>query len=233
MAAGSVPTMEGGETRPQPISEARTQELDDPSVRLVCLIRPALAAMEYATVGLFSSEPAVAAESIASAYEALSTLRYELEDQAAANLAADSRSAMAVLPTTIADAHINAEAEHMGQLARELSDIARTRRAWATIPSQLLDILRELSQVCLDAAVKAAEVVESHGTVVGAEVNYAEKVKRLLQLLYQHFLLRTVGIDVEAAVDLTFAARCYERYSEHAVAVVHRAALLAVGAPPK
>ena len=37
--------------------------------------------------------------------------------------------------------------------------------------------------------------------------------------------------DVHAAIDLTLAARAYERYAEHAVAVAHRAALLAVGAP--
>ena len=233
LAAGSVPTMEGGEIRPQPTIGARAEEFDDASVRLIRPIRLAVAAMKYATAGLLSPEPAVADEGIGSAYEALSTLRYELEDQAALNLVAYSRSAMSDLPTTIAVAHINAEAERMGLLARELADIAGTRRTWASIAPKLLDMLRELSEVCLEAAVKAADVVESPGTAVGAEVDCTEEVKRLSDLLYQQLLFETAGIDVHAAVDFTFAASCYERYAEHAVAVAHRATLLAVAAPPK
>ena len=51
------------------------------------------------------------------------------------------------------------------------------------------------------------------------------------QSLFQQLLSWSAGIDVDAAIDLTLAARAYERYAEHAVAVAHRAALLAVGAP--
>jgi phosphate uptake regulator len=49
--------------------------------------------------------------------------------------------------------------------------------------------------------------------------------------MYRQLLSRTGVIDVDAAIDLTFAARCYERYAEHAVAVAYFGALLAEGAP--
>lgn len=206
------------------------QELEGPSAQLVDLIRTALAAMRHATAAVF--ETARPAEnSIGAAYEALFTLHHEIEDHAAVLLACRARSTAAELPATIAAVHINAEAERMGQLAREVADIARTRRAWASISAPLLGVFRELTEVCLDIAVKAADVVESHGTVGVAELDGGDKVDRLQQLLYRQLLSRSDVIDVDAAIDLTLAARCYERYAEHAMAVARHGALLAVGGP--
>jgi phosphate transport system protein len=222
-------TVVGGDQRPKPISGAWAQEFEDPNTRLVYLIRPALAGMRHATAALFSPDHP-ADDDIGAAYEALSTLRRELEDQVAAHMAARTRSGVAGLAATVAAAHINAEAERMGQLAREVADIARTRRAWASIPAPLLGVLRELSEVCLDIAMKAANIVESPGIGV-AEADRGNEADRLEQKLFEHLLSRSAGIDVDAAIDLTLAARAYERYAEHAVAVAHRAALLAVGAP--
>ena len=225
-----LPTVAGGEQRPNPIGGAQAQEFEGPSTRLMYLIRPALEGMRHATAALFGlGHPA--ADDIDAAYESLSTLRHELEDQAAAHMAARARSTVAELPATVAAVHIHAEAERMGQLAREVADIARTRRAWASIPAPLLGVLRELSEVCLDMAVKAANVVESHGKVGVAEVDRGDEVDRLEQSLFQQLLSWSAGIDVHAAIDLTLAARAYERYAEHAVAVAHRASLLAAGAP--
>ena len=80
-------------------------------------------------------------------------------------------------------------------------------------------------------AFKAANVVESHGEVGVVEVDRGDEVDRLEQALFAQLLPLSAGIDVDAAIDLTLAARAYQRYAEHAVAVAHRAALLAVGAP--
>jgi phosphate transport system protein len=223
-------TVVGGEQRPKPTGGAWAQELEDPSTRLVYLIRPALEGMRHATAALFGPDNPVA-DDIGAAYEALFTLNCELEDHAAVHLAARARSAVAGLAETVATVYINAEAERMGQLAREVADIARTRRAWASVPAPVLGVLRELSEVCLDMAVKAAIVVESHGKIGVAEADRGHEADRLAQSLFQQLLSRPDGIDVYAAIDLTLAARAYERYAEHAVAVAHRAALLAVGAP--
>ena len=223
-------TVVGGEQRPKPIGGAWAQEFEDPSTQLVYLIRPALEGMRHATAALFSPDHP-AANDIGAAYEALFTLRRELEDQAAAHMAARARSPVAGLAATVAAVHINAEAERMGQLAREVADIAPTRRAWKSIPAPLLGVLRELSEVCLDIAVKAANVVETHGKVGVAEADRGDEADRLEQSLFEQLLSRPAGMDVHAAIDLTLAARAYERYAEHAVRVAHRAALLAVDAP--
>jgi phosphate transport system protein len=223
-------TVVGGEQRAKPISGAWSQESENPSTQLVYLIRLALEGMRHATAALFSPDH-LAADDIDAAYEALFTLRRELEDQAAAHMAARARSAVAGLSATVAAVHINAEAERMGQLAREVADIARTRRAWASIPAPLLGVLRELSEVCLDIAVKAANVVETHGKVGVAEADRGDEAGRLEQSLFDQLLSRSAVMDVDAAIDLTLAARAYERYAEHAERVAHRAVLLAVGAP--
>jgi phosphate transport system protein len=211
--------------------EARAQEQTGMTAQLVDLIRLTSTAMSHATAALFSTD-APAAASIAAAYETVSALRHELEDHAAVLLALHAQSRVPELPATIAAVHINAEAERMGQLAREVADIARTRRAWASIPAPLSGVLRELSEVCLDTAAKAADVVESHKTIGVAELTGGDdNMNRLRQLLYQQLLSNFGAIDVDAAIDLTLAARCYERFAEHATAVAHRGALLAVGAP--
>ncbi len=83
-----------------------------------------------------------------------------------------------------------------------------------------------------DIATKASDVVESRGTVGVAELaGGSDNVNRLQLLLYRQLLSQSGVIEVDAAIDLTLAARCYERYAEHAVAVAHRGALRAVGAP--
>jgi phosphate transport system protein len=201
------------------------------TAQLVDLIRLASTAMSHATAALFSTD-ARAADDTAAAYEVVSALRRELEDHAAALLTLRAQSMAPELPATIAAVHINAEAEHMGQLARDVADIARTRRAWTSIPDPLRGMLRELSEVSLDTAVKAADVVESHGAVAVAQLDGTEdEVDRLRQLLYRKLLSPSGAIDVDGAIDLTLAARCYERFAEHALAVARRGALLAVGAP--
>lgn len=135
------------------------------------------------------------------------------------------------LRATIAAVHVNAEAESMGQLAREVADIARTRRAWASIPAPLLGVLRELSEVSFDTAAKAASIGESHTTIGVADPTGGDDVSRLRHLLYQQLLSSSGVIDLDAAIDLTLAARCYERFAEHARAVAYCGALLAEGAP--
>ena len=223
--------MAGGELGRQPIPEARAPESEDQTARLGDLIRSALATMSYATAALFGPDPPMV-DSIGAAYEAFSTLHHEIEDHAAVLLATRARSTHAELSAPLAAVHINAEAARMGQLAREVADIAKTRRAWASMPAPVLGVLRELSEVCLDLAAKAADVVESHAAVAVAELDGSEdEMDRLRQLLYWKLLSPSSVVDVGAAIDLTLAARCYERFAEHAVAIAHRGALLAVGAP--
>jgi phosphate uptake regulator len=187
--------------------------------------------MRHATAILLTTDPSVV-DGIGAAYNALSTLQGQVEDHAAVLLATRASSEKVELPAMIAAAHINAEAERMGQLARELAEIARTRRSWPSIPGSLRGVLGQLSEVCLDMATKAAEILESHGTVSVAELDTGgDEVDRLQRLLYRELLSEPGVIDVDAAIDLTMAASCYERYADLAVAVAKHGALLAMGTP--
>ncbi len=211
--------------------EARAQELGSLTGPLVDLIRLTSSAMGHATAALFSTDPS-ATDSVAAAYETVSSLRHELEDHAAWILALRSQARVPELPTTIAAVLVNAESERMGQLAREVADIARTRRAWASIPAPLLVVLRELSEGCLDAAARAADVLESHTSIGVVELTEGEHdVNQLLGLLHQQLLSNSDAIDVDAAIDLILAARCYEGFAKHAKAVAQGGSLLAVAAP--
>ncbi|MCV7341587.1 PhoU domain-containing protein [Mycobacterium haemophilum] len=188
--------MADGEPGGQQMRQARAQGFAGMTAQLVHLIRLASTAMRHATAALFNADPP-AAESITAAYEAVSVLRDELEDHAAVLLGLRVQSGVLELLATIAAVHIDAETERIGQLAREVADIARTRRGWASISAPLLGVLRELSEVRFETAAKAADVVESH--------------------------------TATSAVEL--AARCHERFAEHARALTRYRALLAVGAP--
>ncbi|HUH69597.1 MAG TPA: hypothetical protein VLZ05_12435 [Mycobacterium sp.] len=188
--------------------EAQAQEFGGVNAQLVDLIRPTNTAMSRATAAPFSTDRS-AAESIAAAYQAVSVLCDELEDHAAVLLALRAQSGVPRPPATIAAVHIDAEAKHIGQPAREVADIAQTWRVWASIPAPLLDVLRELSEVCFDTGAKAADVVESHTAIGAAELTGGDdNVNRLRQMLYQQRLSNSGVIDVDAAIDLTLAARC-------------------------
>jgi len=132
--AGNLLTVAGGGLGSQPMGEERPQEFGGMTAQLVDLIHFASTALSRATAALFSTD-APAAESVAVAYDAVSALRDELEDHTAALLAFRAQSGVPDLRATIAAVHVNAEAEHMGQLARGVADNTQTRRAWASIPA--------------------------------------------------------------------------------------------------
>ena len=90
--------MVAGEQRPKPIGGAWAQKFEDPGTRLVYLIRPALEGMSHATAALFGPDHP-AADDIGAAYEALPTLRHELEDQTAD--IARTRCAWASIPAPL------------------------------------------------------------------------------------------------------------------------------------
>jgi phosphate transport system protein len=210
---------------------ARASQLESPTDQLMDLVSSATTAMKHATAALLSADHFVA-DHIGAAYDALSTLHRQVENHAGVLLATRARSTKVDLPAMIAAAHINAEAESMGRLAQEVAEIARTRRSWASIPAPLLGMLGELSEVCLDVATKAAEVVESSGTVSVVELDErADEVDRLQQVLYQQLLSPPGIVDVDAAIDLTMAARCYQRYADLAVTIASYGPLLAIGMP--
>jgi phosphate uptake regulator len=56
-------------------------------------------------------------------------------------------------------------------------------------------------------------------------------VDRLQQVLFQQLLSPPGIADVDAAIDLTMAARCYQRYADLAVTVASYGPLLAIGTP--
>ncbi|MEV4604744.1 hypothetical protein AB0K15_46265 [Amycolatopsis sp. NPDC049253] len=209
--------------------ETSAWESDRASTELVELVGLASDAMSRATEAVFAPDASLG-DSLNTAYRAVDALRREVDSHATDTLADRRRSAESkLLPATIAAVHINAEAEVMGQLAREVADIARTRRSWPSIPEAMLEALREVSGICLDMTVKAADVVESRGAVGIAELaGFDASADRAQRLLYRRLLSRGASIDADAAVDLTLVARCYERFAWHAMAVARRAVLLDV-----
>ncbi|MEV0067999.1 MULTISPECIES: hypothetical protein [unclassified Amycolatopsis] len=209
--------------------ETLAWEVDRASTELVELVGLASDAMSRATEAVFAPDASLG-DSLNTAYRAVDALRREVDSHVTDTLAVRRCSAEPkLLPATIAAVHINAEAEEMGQLAREVADIARTRRSWSSIPEALREVLREVSGICLDMTVKAADVVESRGAVGIAELaGFDASADRAQRLLYRRLLSRGGSIDADAAVDLTLVARCYERFAWHAMAVARRAALLDV-----
>ncbi|MGW4490322.1 phosphate signaling complex PhoU family protein [Amycolatopsis sp. NPDC004368] len=209
--------------------ETSAWELDRASTELVELVRLARDAMSRATEAMVAPDASLG-DSLSTAYRAVDALRREVDSHATDTLAVRRRSAESkLLPATIAAVHINAEAEDMGQLAREVADIARTRRSWASVPEALLEALREVSGICLRMTVGAADAVESRGAAGIAELaGFNVSADRAQRSLYRGLLSEGGSIEADAAVDLTLVARCYERFAWHAMAVARRAVLLDV-----
>lgn len=205
-------------------------KLDPLTNQLVDMIRLVHDAMSHATAALIDADPPVA-DSVMATDRALHSLGHEIEDHASAILAARDQLLATDLPTVLACTHINADMECMGELARSMIDIARSPRSRPPIPPQPHAIVREMSQIGLDLATKAGDIVKSRRADHVAELHGGADQIRRLEQLYRQLLFGKTSTEVRTAIDVTLAGRLYARYAEHAVSVARHAELLVVDAP--
>ncbi|NMH99270.1 hypothetical protein [Pseudonocardia acidicola] len=195
--------------------------LDD---RLSAAIRLAHAAMRSATAALLG--PAAVIEGARATDDALHRLAAELDAHAAALRAGTDPPEADDLRAVVAGVPISTDVESMGELARLVGDIARSRWDRPPAPARLHAAVAATARSCLDTIAATADAMESVNPAAVAEaVRIGTQTGRLREALDRRLL--SGGIDVRTAIDLTLVGRCYERGAGRAVAVARHVAFLA------
>jgi phosphate transport system protein len=188
-------------------------------------------AMERATLALLQSDLALA-ESVISDDEVINRMRETL-DERAIDLIALQQPVATDLRTIIAGLRINADLERMGDLARNIAKIARSRYPDCAVPVMLRPTVTRMDEVARQLLHKAAEVILSRDVAVASQVSHDDDE---MDALHRDLLTTTLGdraqTSTETAIDVALLGRYYERFADHAVSIAERVVYLVTGSYP-
>jgi phosphate transport system protein len=188
-------------------------------------------ALERATVALLQADLTLA-ESVISDDEVINRMREAL-DERAIDLIALQQPVATDLRTIVAGLRINADLERMGDLARNIAKIARSRYPDCAVPDALRPTLQRMDEVARRLLGKAAEVILSRDAAVAAQLAHDDdEMDALHHRLLATMLEERAPANTEAAIDVTLLGRYYERFADHAVSIAHRIVYLVTGSYP-
>ena len=123
--------------------------------------------------------------------------------------------------------------ERMGDLARHLAEMTRLRYPGPAIPEPLTDLFTRMHQGAVRNARRLTSVLETRDVQRAAGM---EEDDDLLDRLHDETFAATLGggydLTPQQVVDVTLAARYFERFGDHAVSVASRVVYLVTGEDP-
>ena len=211
-----------------PMRDAYHEELDSVGADLVEMARLAGSAMGRATTALLDADLQLA-ERVISADARINDLHHALEEKAIALLARQQPVARD-LRTVVTSLRMSADLERAGDLARNVATIARLRHPGQAVPGDLHRTILEMGQLAQRLMAQAGEVLLTRDTVAALQMERDDdRMDELHRTIFQHLMDERWKHGVETAVDVTLAARYYERFADHAVSVGHRMIYLVTG----
>ena len=187
-------------------------------LKLTALVKDAI---EQATVALLSADLATA-EKVIQDDAAIDTFQHEL-DERSINLMARQQPVASDLRTLVSSLRISADLERMGDLAHHIAKLARRRFPNKAVPAEMETIVSDMGRAASHIVEKLAVVLEFRDTNRALEIDSDDdEMDRLQRTLIAQLLAPTWQHSVEAAVDMAFLSRYYERFSDHAVSIAQR-----------
>jgi len=125
---------------------------------------------------------------------------------------------------------ISADLERMGDLAHHLAKLARMRYPNSAVPAEFIDLITSMGAEASRITEKMAVVIEFRDTNRALEVEKDDDAMDQLQRKLIAALVDPNGKhNVETSIDMAFASRYYERFSDHAVSISRRIYYIATG----
>lgn len=197
------------------------QDLEDMS-RLVT------SAIERAGTALLTRDLPLAQEVIA-ADHAIDALEQALDERCVL-LIAQQQPVAGDLRVVISALRMSASLERMGDLARHLAELARLRYPSAAVPEPMTELFRQMHAGAVRIAGEVTAVLESRDVEMARAIDSDDD---LLDRLHHETFAATLGgehaLTAQQVVDVTLAARYFERFGDHAVAVANRVVYLVTG----
>ena len=151
-------------------------------------------------------------------------------DERCVLLIAQQQPVASDLRVIISGLRVSASLERMGDLAQHIADIARLRYPASAIPAPLMETFTQMAAAAVDISRKVTTVIENRDVDLARTIETDDDV--LDRLHGETFDATTAADDLltgQQVVDITLAARYFERFGDHAVAVANRVIYLVTG----
>ncbi|MEI6295829.1 MAG: phosphate signaling complex protein PhoU [Actinomycetes bacterium] len=187
-------------------------------LKMTALVRDAI---ESATKALLNTDLQLAEKVIADDLE-IDRIQHAL-DERTINIMARQQPVASDLRRLVSSLRISADLERMGDLANHIAKLARMRYPNKAVPAELLEVITEMGSAASRIVEKMAVVLEFRDTNRALEIDSDDDEMDILQRrLIATLLSSDWNNSIEAAVDMAFASRYYERFSDHAVSIAQR-----------
>ena len=144
-------------------------------------------------------------------------------DERTISLMARQQPVASDLRRLVSSLRISADLERMGDLAHHIAKLARMRFPNKAVPTELEIIIAEMGSAATRIVEKMAVVIEFNDVSRALEVDKDDdEMDDLQRKLIGTLLSHDWNNSVEVAVDMAFASRYYERFSDHAVSIAQR-----------
>ena len=195
---------------------------------LVAMSRLVETAIDRAGTALLTADLALA-EQVIEADRAIDAMEKDLDERCVL-LIAQQQPVASDLRTVISALRMSASLERMGDLARHLAELARLRYPAATVPAPLAGLFRQLHDAAVRIAGEVTAVLEARDTEMAKAIDEDDDLlDRLHQDTFNATLGGTLDLTAQQVVDVTLAARYFERFGDHAVSVASRIIYIATG----
>ncbi len=189
------------------------------------------AAMSSAGTALLTRDLTLA-EQVIDADRAIDEMERDLDERCVL-LIAQQQPVAGDLRIVISALRMSTSLERMGDLARHLAEMTRLRYPSSAIPEPLTDLFAQMHKGAVRIAGRLTSVLETRDVerAVGMEED-----DDLLDRLHDETFAATLGgqhdLTPQQVVDVTLAARYFERFGDHAVSVASRVVYLVTGEDP-
>ena len=185
-------------------------------------------AIEKATTSLLTSDLALA-EKVIEEDAQIDLIHHDL-DERVIDLMARQQPVASDLRALVSAIRISADLERMGDLAHHLAKLARMRYPNSAVPAEFIDLITSMGAEASRITEKMAVVIEFRDTNRALEVEKDDDAMDQLQRKLIAALVDPNGKhNVETSIDMAFASRYYERFSDHAVSISRRIYYIATG----
>ena len=169
------------------------------------------------------------AQSVIAADIAIDQLEHTLDEQCVL-LLAQQQPVATDLRVVVSALRISANLERMGDLARHIAEISRTRYPNSALPEHLRNTFVKMDSAAKEICGKMRKVLESRDVDL---VHKVDQTDDLLDSLHQDTFVKMLTPDWEGTaqeiIDVTLLSRYYERFGDHAVSISRRVMFLVTG----
>lgn len=205
-----------------------TTELQALGQDLTTMSRLVSSAMDRAGTALLASDITLAEEVIAADHD-IDAIERDLDERCVL-LIAQQQPVATDLRIVISALRMSASLERMGDLARHLAELTRLRYPAPAVPEPFRDLFGQMHLGAVRIAAEVTAVLESRDVAMAEAIDHDDD---LLDRLHDETFAATLGgghpLTPQQIVDVTLAARYFERFGDHAVSVANRVVYLVTG----